>query len=219
MKAPNPAPVSSLCCFLSLLLWAMCSISSGLIRDEEAPQATTPATIPGYTPMFQPHYTATFSSNESHNASHGEERSASVLACGNKTNLCEIYCDWCEVFPSRIECYSYVYKELCYKTFEKAIEPFNRTDWCNWDNVKSMYNTFTLCTEDIAECLGIPWPNWMVENTFVDIHSTFFLDCPNEALSDPPPSIVFALVMAPICLIPVMVVLVVLKTKNGDGSS
>lgn len=81
------------------------------------------------------------------------------------------------------------------------------------------YNTFTMCTEAIAECLLIPWPNRMVENEFVNIHSRFFRDCPNEALSDPPPSIVFALVMTPICLIPIMVVLVVLKTKNGDGSS
>lgn len=63
----------------------------------------------------------------------------------------------------------------------------------------------------------IPWPNPLVEQTFVEIHSSHFKDCPSQELSDPPPVIVFALVMTPICLIPVMVSLVVLKTKNGDG--
>lgn len=69
------------------------------------------------------------------------------------------------------------------------------------------------------DCLLIPWPNPFVEEIFVDIHTKFFRDCPTEELSDPPPAIVFALVITPICLIPVMVSLVVLKTKNGDGSS
>lgn len=81
------------------------------------------------------------------------------------------------------------------------------------------YNTFTECTEEIADCLLIPWPNSVVENIFVEIHTEYFQNCALEELRDPPPSIVFALVMTPICLIPIMVFLVVLKTKNGDGRS
>lgn len=83
----------------------------------------------------------------------------------------------------------------------------------------SSYSNLSLCTEEISDCLLIPWPNPLVEQTFVDIHSKFFTDCPMEELSDPPPAIVFALVITPISLIPIMVSLVVLKTKNGDGSS
>lgn len=83
----------------------------------------------------------------------------------------------------------------------------------------SSYSNLSLCTEDIFDCLLVPWPNPFVEGIFVDIHTKFFKDCPTEELSDPPPAIVFALVITPICLIPVMVSLVVLKTKNGDGSS
>lgn len=82
-----------------------------------------------------------------------------------------------------------------------------------------LYSNLSLCTENISDCLGIPWPNPLVEQTFVDIHHRFFKDCPMEELSDPPPPIIFALVITPILLIPVMVSLVVLKTKNGDGSS
>lgn len=83
----------------------------------------------------------------------------------------------------------------------------------------SSYSNLSLCTEDIFDCLLMPWPNPYVEEIFVNIHTKFFRDCPTEELSDPPPAIVFALVITPICLIPVMVSLVVLKTKNGDGSS
>lgn len=83
----------------------------------------------------------------------------------------------------------------------------------------SSYSNLSLCTEDIFDCLLVPWPNPFVEEIFVKIHTTFFRDCPTEELSDPPPAIIFALVITPICLIPVMVSLVVLKTKNGDGSS
>lgn len=83
----------------------------------------------------------------------------------------------------------------------------------------SPYNKFTMCSENLAECLTLPWPNRLVEDMFVEIHSSFFKKCPTETLRDPPPNVVFALVMTPICLIPAMVVLVVLKTKNGDRRS
>uniref|UniRef100_A0A8C8M113 Uncharacterized protein n=1 Tax=Oncorhynchus tshawytscha TaxID=74940 RepID=A0A8C8M113_ONCTS len=201
MKAPNPSPVSSssACCFLPLLLWALSSTAAGLIGHYEAPQATTPG--------FTSRHDSTGTANDQY---HG---------CGNKYVNCEQYCEVCEYFPPRTECYVTLFEETCYSNFVGAMESLNNTDWCNWNNVKRMYNAFTMCTEEIAECLLIPWPNRMVENVFVNIHSRFFRDCPNEALSDPPPSIVFALVMTPICLIPIMVVLVVLKTKNGDGSS
>ncbi|KAK3552217.1 hypothetical protein QTP86_005984 [Hemibagrus guttatus] len=107
----------------------------------------------------------------------------------------------------------------CQKTFQSEMESINASDWCMWDNVKSPYNKFTMCSEDIAECLALPWPNRLVEDMFVEIHSSFFQECPTETLRDPPPNVIFALVMTPICLIPAMVVLVVLKTKNGDRRS
>ncbi|XP_055753093.1 receptor activity-modifying protein 1-like isoform X1 [Salvelinus fontinalis] len=211
MKAPNPSPVSSSsCCFLTLLLWALSSTAAGLIGHYEAPQATTPG--------FTLRHDATRNTNDQ-NHDIEERRVSSGLGCGNTYVNCEQYCEVCEYFPPRTECYATLFMGTCYINFVSAMESLNNTDWCNWNNVKRMYNTFTMCTEEIAECLLIPWPNRMVENEFVNIHSRFFRDCPNEALSDPPPSIVFALVMTPICLIPIMVVLVVLKTKNGDGSS
>ncbi|XP_061837949.1 receptor activity-modifying protein 2 isoform X3 [Nerophis lumbriciformis] len=143
------------------------------------------------------------------------------IACGNKSRRCVDFCSICNDFYDRatMDCMYGLLHSLCLANFHKAMAALNTTDWCIWHNVSGLYSNLSLCTEEISDCLLIPWPNPLVEQTFVDIHSSFFKNCPMEELSDPPPAIVFALVITPILLIPVMVSLVVLKTKNGDGSS
>ncbi|KAJ8251262.1 hypothetical protein GJAV_G00219080 [Gymnothorax javanicus] len=137
--------------------------------------------------------------------------------CGNATKICPQLCQSCEQFPSAQKCFLDIHLK-CLMKFDQAIEDMNNTNVCLWNNIQRPYNTFTLCSEDAADCLLIPWPSLEVEETFKFIHSKYFMNCPEE-LMDPPPSVVFALAMTPICIIPVVVVLVVLKTKNGDGSS
>ncbi|XP_029914926.1 receptor activity-modifying protein 2 isoform X2 [Myripristis murdjan] len=174
--------------------------------EEEVLQATTPEYY-----ITEPNGTA--------NSSCGD--SITVFGCGNKCQICQNYRKVCEEpFPiPPVDCLSLLFEVECWKPFKLAMDSLNSTDWCIWHNVRGAYNNFSLCTEQICDCLLIPWPNSLVEHIFVKIHSMFFEDCPTEELSDPPPGIVFALVITPICLIPVMVILVVLKTKNGDGSS
>ncbi|XP_008294303.1 receptor activity-modifying protein 2 isoform X2 [Stegastes partitus] len=142
-------------------------------------------------------------------------------ACGNSSSKCSDLCDVCHhyFYGQRMECLSSLFQHLCLSNFEASMALLNSSDWCIWGNVNSFYSSMSNCTEDISDCLLIPWPNPLVEMTFVEIHSKFFRDCPTEELSDPPPAIILALVITPICLIPIMVSLVVLKTKNGDGSS
>ncbi|XP_067274907.1 receptor activity-modifying protein 2 [Pseudorasbora parva] len=147
---------------------------------------------------------------------HGDGR---TVGCANNS-ICEPYCFICVNGSLRTQkCYEYIVVNWCLYNFQVAMSLMNNTDWCSLERVKSAYNNFTVCTEFVAECLLLPWPNNYVERIFVDIHTTYFQECPTEALRDPPPSIVLALVMTPICLIPAMVVLVVLKTKNGDRRS
>ncbi|XP_053473194.1 receptor activity-modifying protein 2 isoform X2 [Ictalurus furcatus] len=135
------------------------------------------------------------------------------------SSTCEVYCSLCdEATLPRVQCYSEFLK-ICRLNLQNELDNVNSTDLCVWDKVKSSYNNFTMCSEGIAECLVLPWPNRLVEDMFVEIHSSFFQECPIETLRDPPPNVIFALVMTPICLIPAMVVLVVLKTKNGDRRS
>ncbi|KAG9350156.1 hypothetical protein JZ751_026509 [Albula glossodonta] len=139
-----------------------------------------------------------------------------IEGCGNKAH-CEYICRSCGLLSSN-SCYNDLIKN-CFEIFNVSMSTLNAEDFCQWNNVKSTYNNFSMCTEDRADCLLIPWPNKLVEEKFVEIHSLYFKSCPTQQFDDPPPSIVFALVMTPICLIPVMVVLVVMKTKNGDHRS
>ncbi|XP_036945875.1 receptor activity-modifying protein 2 isoform X1 [Acanthopagrus latus] len=192
-------------CFVTLLIWAGCTSVVCLVDENSAVQ---PATTIGY------HTTETMAAN----ATYG--KSTMSLGCGNNTHMCVEYCSICHEFSSvpLMECLSMLFDHLCLSRFEEEMTSL-RTDWCTWSNVSGLYSNLSTCSEEISDCLLIPWPNPLVEQIFVDIHSKYFKDCPSEELSDPPPVIIFALVITPICLIPVMVSLVVLKTKNGDGSS
>ncbi|XP_066498733.1 receptor activity-modifying protein 2 [Hoplias malabaricus] len=218
MELPKPSPVSIP--VLRPPLWVVCMVLMvsglhGLIPNgqKDSVVRTTPFVPPGV--QTTPLTTTSGSVEESVPPSSSE---VSSFPCGNKT--CELYCGFCkDTNKSRNDCYEMFVTEFCLHSFETAMTAMNRSDWCVWDKVKSPYNKMTLCTEETADCLLFPWPNKLVETTFVEIHTTFFQECPTESLSDPPPNVVFALVMTPICLIPAMVVLVVLKTKNGDRSS
>ncbi|XP_037544551.1 receptor activity-modifying protein 2 [Nematolebias whitei] len=143
-----------------------------------------------------------------------------TMTCGNNSHQCTELCEICdEVFNGpTMTCLSALFEHMCLQDFNSAMTSLNDSDWCVWGKVNSLYSDLSLCTENISDCLRIPWPNPLVEETFVNIHSQFFQECSTEEFSDPPPPIVFALVITPICLIPVMVSLVVLKTKNGDGT-
>lgn len=152
---------------------------------------------------------------------HGDIPLPLSFACGNESHSCMEYCSFCQEYfgaPTMV-CLHNLLHHVCIPKFDNAMTSMKSTNWCTWGNVSNYYSNLSLCTEEISDCLMIPWPNPLVEQTFVDIHSRFFKECPSEELSDPPPVIVMALVITPICLIPLMVSLVVLKTKNGDGSS
>ncbi|XP_037332978.1 receptor activity-modifying protein 2 isoform X2 [Pungitius pungitius] len=203
MTATSFSPMIS-GCFITLLICGCTTVVC--LVDEKI--AAAPPTTTGYPSTDMTVANAT------------ERESTLSFACGTKYHTCEDYCDICHSHHQPpMDCLSILLKGLCIKTFDDEMALLNSTDWCTWSNVGDLYSTLSLCTEEISDCLMIPWPNPLVERTFVDIHSRLFKDCPSQELSDPPPVIVFALVITPICLIPVMVSLVVLKTKNGDGSS
>ncbi|CAN9505497.1 unnamed protein product [Ophioblennius macclurei] len=191
-------------CFVTLLIWG-CSSVVGLFNGNLTVQ---PATTIGY------HSTTMMNDDVSGS-------SALPFACGSNSIHCMDRCNICLDFfgAPTMQCLSTLFKHLCLVNFESEMASLNRTDWCVWRSVNGLYSNLSLCTEEMSDCLFIPWPNPLVEEIFVDIHAKFFKDCPSEELSDPPPAVVFALVITPICLIPIMVSLVVLKTKNGDGSS
>lgn len=58
----------------------------------------------------------------------------------------------------------------------------------------------------------------MAENYILWSHRLYFLNCTLERplLLDPPENILLTLIITPICLIPLLVTLVVLKSKDGE---
>ncbi|XP_020508115.1 receptor activity-modifying protein 2 [Labrus bergylta] len=194
-------------CFVTLLLWG-CTTVVCLVDEKLSIQ---PSTTTGYRSSKMTASNATYG---------GPPWPYTYAACGNNSQNCGQYCSFCSQYQGTImDCLSLLFEHLCLVKFRNTMASLNDTEWCIWGNVRGLYSNLSLCTEQISDCLLIPWPNPLVEETFVNIHSTFFKECPSEELRDPSPAIVFALVITPICLIPVMVSLVVLKTKNGDGSS
>ncbi|XP_023664889.1 receptor activity-modifying protein 2 isoform X2 [Paramormyrops kingsleyae] len=141
-------------------------------------------------------------------------------ATEGKNSICKELCEVCdEYFPTRLICYENLLQHICLDEFSSKVEALNTSDLCVWDKIKWPYDSFTKCTEEKADCLKIPWPNQLVEDMFVDIHATHFKSCPVKEFDDPPPDVLLALVMTPICLIPAMVMLVVVKTKNRNQNT
>ncbi|KAM9843060.1 receptor activity-modifying protein 2 isoform 2-T2 [Aulostomus maculatus] len=203
----NSLPLMFSGCFMMLLILGQTTVVC--LVDEKL--SVQPATTIGYQSTEGMQYVA--------NATYGDPSLS--LPCGNNSHLCMDYCNICYHFynGTSMDCLYNLLDHLCLSNFGNAMTSLNSADWCIWGNVSGLYSNLSHCTEQISDCLLIPWPNPLVEQTFVNIHFKFFKDCPSEELSDPAPVIIFALVITPICLIPVMVSLVVLKTKNGDGSS
>ncbi|XP_005796762.2 receptor activity-modifying protein 2 [Xiphophorus maculatus] len=191
-------------CLVTFLIWG-CTNVVCLDNDKATVQPLTTTTVYGY--------------NETQTMDNEISGHQLQFPCASDP-ACHNICKFCEENYGKpsMECLSYIFDDYLH-FFNEKMRSLNSTDWCVWDKVSSSYSDFSTHTETISDCLLIPWPNSLVEKLFVNIHSEYFKTCPTEEFSDPPPGIVLALVITPICLIPVMVSLVVIKTKNGDGTS
>ncbi|XP_033911363.1 receptor activity-modifying protein 2 isoform X1 [Acipenser ruthenus] len=144
-----------------------------------------------------------------------------------ESNKNDPYCDYfsqiCHVHKhnwTHLHCYDMIIDIICWEKFNHSMYSLDKGSWCTWNNVSSLYSNFTLCTERMADCLGIPWPNKLIEDYFVHLHSKYFKYCDFfNVYRDPPEKIVLALILTPISIIPLMVAVVVWKTKNGKPSS
>uniref|UniRef100_W5N3N8 Receptor (G protein-coupled) activity modifying protein 2 n=1 Tax=Lepisosteus oculatus TaxID=7918 RepID=W5N3N8_LEPOC len=137
----------------------------------------------------------------------------------DEAGLCPEHCAPCEGHCGMF-CYECLLEEKCWRDFNKTMNELDNTKWCTWNNISRPYSNFSQCTEDVADCLGIPWPNKKSDDLFMKLHSKHFKNCDiRSEYIEPPLKVMTALVMTPICLIPLMVSLVVWKTKDGEPSS
>ncbi|KAJ7313409.1 hypothetical protein JRQ81_004750 [Phrynocephalus forsythii] len=106
----------------------------------------------------------------------------------------------------------------CWLNFVHKMANISEVQWCEWRAIIRPYNDLKTCLEYRADLLNYSFPNTLSENYFVSIHRTYFLNCPPEhpLLMDPPENVLLPLIITPICLIPFLVTLVVLKSKDSE---
>ncbi|XP_030076592.1 receptor activity-modifying protein 2 isoform X2 [Microcaecilia unicolor] len=105
--------------------------------------------------------------------------------------------------------------ENCWKGFIHLMSHVASRDWCNWEMISSPYSIFQQCLEGLAEKGGYYYPNMCAESYIIKGHKTYFSNCTSQYLFDPPEDILLPIIIAPICIIPFLVMLVVWKSKNG----
>ncbi|CAB1312205.1 unnamed protein product [Coregonus sp. 'balchen'] len=104
---------------------------------------------------------------------------------------------------------------MCWEMFHTEMKDINKELWCEWDQVIRPYNQLTKCIESWTTYLGCYFPNQVVQDFFIQIHSHFFQACPEEEqlFPDAPSGVVLTLTLIPVSLIPILVFLVVWKSK------
>ncbi|XP_051274050.1 receptor activity-modifying protein 3-like isoform X2 [Dicentrarchus labrax] len=122
------------------------------------------------------------------------------------------------MFPGRrcqqdiLEDYSHT---ICGNSFHTQMLSVSTEDWCVLDNIIRPYHEMTMCLEKLSGMIGCYYPNPIIQEFFVQIHSEYFQNCAEEELQfpDAPHGVVITLTLIPVCLIPVLVYVVIWKSK------
>ncbi|XP_044035512.1 receptor activity-modifying protein 1-like [Siniperca chuatsi] len=108
--------------------------------------------------------------------------------------------------------YSHSY---CGKAFHMEMQSISPENWCVLEKIIRPYNDMTVCLEKLSDIVNCYYPNPNIQDFFLYIHSYYFQNCSKEELLlvDAPQGVVIALTLIPVSLIPVLVYLVVWKSK------
>ncbi|KAG7219808.1 hypothetical protein INR49_005830 [Caranx melampygus] len=107
------------------------------------------------------------------------------------------------------------YTVLCAENFHKEMQTIGSGNRCRLESFTKPYSDMTLCLEVLSEELGCFYPNTATQDFFLHIHAYYFKNCTMEepVLKDTPHGMVIALTLLPVGLIPILVHLVVWKSK------
>ncbi|XP_036609294.1 receptor activity-modifying protein 2 [Trichosurus vulpecula] len=114
------------------------------------------------------------------------------------------------------------YEEIargCWLSYEERMENISREHWCEWDMISRPYSDLQFCLEKLAELFKLGFPNPWAEQIIFQSHQMYFANCSLERrplFFDPPEEVLLALIIAPICLIPFLVTLVVWRSKDSE---
>ncbi|KAM4624571.1 uncharacterized protein ACJ7VT_005429 [Polymixia lowei] len=104
---------------------------------------------------------------------------------------------------------------ICGAQFHKNMMNISAEHWCDMDYIIRPYGDMTVCMESLSELLRCYYPNPNVQDFFLHIHSQYFQNCTAKELLllDAPQVVVVVLTLIPVSLIPILVFLVVWKSK------
>ncbi|KAM4715406.1 receptor activity-modifying protein 1 isoform 1-T1 [Anableps anableps] len=102
----------------------------------------------------------------------------------------------------------------CGTPFHAEMHGIHKDDWCVLKHIIRPYNDLTLCLESMTVNTNCYFPNPDIQDFFLYIHSRYFQNCikKEELFKDAPTSLVVALTIIPVSLIPVLVCLVLWKS-------
>uniref|UniRef100_A0A3P8T4D1 Uncharacterized protein n=1 Tax=Amphiprion percula TaxID=161767 RepID=A0A3P8T4D1_AMPPE len=107
----------------------------------------------------------------------------------------------------------------CGETFHQEMKFISTEKWCILKNIIRPYHEMTVCLEEVSHLVGCYFPNPDIQDFFLFIHSTYFQNCSKgeggeEFLEDAPHGLVVLLTIVPVGFVPVLVYLVVWKSKG-----
>ncbi|XP_026172230.1 receptor activity-modifying protein 3 isoform X2 [Mastacembelus armatus] len=114
--------------------------------------------------------------------------------------------------PAHLVNLSHVY---CGENFHHKIMNISTEDWCVLENIIRPYNDLTVCLETASHLVNCYYPNPDIQDFFLYIHSKYFHNCTKKEflLEDAPHGLVITLTLIPVSLIPMLVYLVIWKSK------
>lgn len=103
----------------------------------------------------------------------------------------------------------------CAVEFYMKMENVSQEKWCHLEEVIRPYHELTECLELLSNAVGCFYPNFIVQELFLQIHAHFFSTCSKDEpdFTDPPPALVLSLTLLPVALIPALVYLVIQKNQ------
>uniref|UniRef100_A0A8C6SMG4 Receptor activity modifying protein 3 n=1 Tax=Neogobius melanostomus TaxID=47308 RepID=A0A8C6SMG4_9GOBI len=141
-----------------------------------------------------------------------EEHNATVV-----TEDEEGFQDWeNELQPGK--CHEQLLSELslyCGNEFYMTMMNVSEEKWCSMEEVIRPYNEVTLCLERWSTAVGCFFPNPIVQDLFLQIHTHFFQTCSRDHpdFTDPPMALVLTLTLLPVSLIPALVYMALRKNQ------
>ncbi|NXO15044.1 RAMP2 protein, partial [Oriolus oriolus] len=114
--------------------------------------------------------------------------------------------------------YTYI-TQKCWDYFVDLMRNVTTAELCEWQVIFRPYSELRGCLESWADHLNYSFPNALAEHYIFQSHHRYFHNCTLEhpVYFDPPEDVLLAMIIAPICLIPFLVTLVIWRSKDGKA--